>query len=112
MKKRTYTDHSIASSDITPEHIFLNRRGLIKASAGTIAGALATPSTALGEASAQSALSFSADSDRSLVDEQTPYEAVTTYNNFYEFGTDKSDPARHAHAMTTPRYFPGSGHPP
>ena len=74
---------------------------LIKASAGTIAGALATPSTALSEASAQSALSFSPDSDRSLVDEQTPYEAVTTYNNFYEFGTDKSDPARHAHVMTT-----------
>jgi sulfoxide reductase catalytic subunit YedY len=101
MKKRTYTDHSIASSDITPEHIFLNRRGLIQASAGAVAGALATPSIALGEASAQSALSFRADSDRSLVDEQTPYEAVTTYNNFYEFGTDKSDPVRHAHAMTT-----------
>ena len=33
--------------------------------------------------------------------EQTPIEAVTSYNNFYEFGTDKSDPARHAHTMTT-----------
>ena len=31
----------------------------------------------------------------------TPYEAATTYNNFYEFGTDKSDPARYADAMTT-----------
>ena len=92
MKKRTYTDHSIASSDITPEHVFLNRRALIKASAGTMAGALGAPSVALAEASAQSALSFSPDADRSLVEEQTPYEAVTTYNNFYEFGTDKSDP--------------------
>ena len=101
MKNRTYTDHSIASSDITPEHVFLNRRGLIKASAGTMAGALVAPSIAVAEASTQSALSFSPDSDRSLVDEQTPYEAVTTYNNFYEFGTDKSDPARHAHTMTT-----------
>ena len=78
MKKRIYTDHSIASSDITPEHIFLNRRGLIKASAGTIAGALATPSTALGEASAQSALSFSAESDRSLVDEQSSAQTSRT----------------------------------
>ena len=101
MKKRTYTDNSIASSDITPEHVFLNRRGLIKASAGTMAGALGTPFIAAAEASTQSALSFSPDSNRSLVDEQTPYEAVTTYNNFYEFGTDKSDPARHAHTMTT-----------
>ena len=101
MKKRTYTDHSIASSDITPEQVFLNRRALIKASAGTMAGALGAPSIAAARASAQSVLSFSPDADRSLVDEQTPYDAVTTYNNFYEFGTDKSDPARHAHNMTT-----------
>ena len=31
----------------------------------------------------------------------TPYEAVTGYNNFYEFGTGKDDPARYADAMTT-----------
>ena len=36
-----------------------------------------------------------------MMSEQTPIEAVTSYNNFYEFGTDKSDPARHAHTMTT-----------
>ena len=101
MKKRTYIDRDIASSDITPEHVFLNRRALIKASAGTMAGALNAPSIAAAEASAQSTLSFSPDADRSLVDDQTPYDAVTTYNNFYEFGTDKSDPARHAHNMTT-----------
>ena len=46
MKKRTYTDHSIASSDITPEQVFLNRRALIKASAGTMAGALGATSVA------------------------------------------------------------------
>ena len=73
MKKRTYTDHSIASSDITPEQVFLNRRALIKASAGTMAGALGAPSIAAAQASARSALSFSPDADRSLVDEQTPY---------------------------------------
>ena len=31
----------------------------------------------------------------------TPEQIVTSYNNFYEFGTDKQDPARYAHAMTT-----------
>jgi DMSO/TMAO reductase YedYZ molybdopterin-dependent catalytic subunit len=31
----------------------------------------------------------------------TSYEDATSYNNFYEFGTDKGDPARHAHQMTT-----------
>jgi sulfoxide reductase catalytic subunit YedY len=32
-------------------------------------------------------------------DPATPYEAITTYNNFYEFGLDKSDPARNAHTL-------------
>ncbi|HEX6106848.1 MAG TPA: protein-methionine-sulfoxide reductase catalytic subunit MsrP [Gemmatimonadales bacterium] len=34
-------------------------------------------------------------------DELTPYEDVTRYNNFYEFGTDKDDPARHAAGLRT-----------
>jgi sulfoxide reductase catalytic subunit YedY len=29
-----------------------------------------------------------------------PFKAVTSYNNFYEFGTDKDDPARYAQSMT------------
>ena len=32
---------------------------------------------------------------------QTPLKDVTTYNNFYEFGTDKDDPAKNAHTLTT-----------
>ena len=34
-------------------------------------------------------------------DEITPEKIVTSYNNFYEFGTDKSDPVNHAHEMVT-----------
>ena len=30
---------------------------------------------------------------------KTPFESVTTYNNFYEFGTDKSDPAEYAYSL-------------
>ena len=107
MTKRIYTDPTIASSDITPESVFLNRRTLIKATAAATASGIALGSN---QASAElsgsdkgggRALRFKPDDDLSLKDEQTPYEAVTTYNNFYEFGTDKSDPARHAHLMTT-----------
>ena len=100
MTKRIYTDPSIASSDITPESVFLNRRAFIKASSGTAASALGT-STALSSAGEPSELIYKDAPDESLRAEQTPYDAVTTYNNFYEFGTDKSDPARHAHSMTT-----------
>ncbi|MBV5337108.1 MAG: protein-methionine-sulfoxide reductase catalytic subunit MsrP, partial [Deltaproteobacteria bacterium] len=31
----------------------------------------------------------------------TPYKDITTYNNFYEFGTDKADPARRASTLIT-----------
>ena len=92
----------IASSEITPESIWLNRRNLMKTAA---AGA---GMTALGEAVAAARkpenLSFIEAADGTpfkASDDLTPYEAATTYNNFYEFGTNKLDPARFAAAMTT-----------
>ena len=64
--------------------------------------------TAVGEAVAQPKalkdLNFTTAADDTpfkAADDLTPYDAATTYNNFYEFGTDKSDPARYADAMTT-----------
>jgi sulfoxide reductase catalytic subunit YedY len=35
------------------------------------------------------------------IERQTPFQDITTYNNYYEFGTDKSDPARYAHTLKT-----------
>ena len=83
----------IRSSEITPEHVYLDRRRFL----GTVAGA-AAGATVLG----------ACDSDRGEAqtvaasqEELTPYEAVTTYNNFYEFGTGKEDPAQNAHTLKT-----------
>ena len=101
MTKRIYTDPTIASSEITPEAVFLNRRHFIQSATAGLASAAALNSAAAADAGADAALTFTADPDQSLAAERTPYDAVTSYNNFYEFGTDKSDPARHAHAMTT-----------
>lgn len=101
MKRRTYIDPTIASSDVTPESVFLNRRDLIKASAGGATAALGVSAARSGRASEPAELSFKSDTQGALLDELTPYDDVTSYNNFYEFGTDKSDPVQHAHAMTT-----------
>jgi sulfoxide reductase catalytic subunit YedY len=101
MKKRIYTDPTIASSEITPEAVFLNRRNLIKSAAAGLASATALDVAAEAGQTTGTPLGYTADPDQSLAAERTPYDAVTSYNNFYEFGTDKSDPARHAHAMTT-----------
>ena len=101
MTKRIYTDPTIASSEITPEAVFLNRRHFIQSATAGLASVAALDVAADAHQKAESALTFTADPDQSLAAERTPYDAVTSYNNFYEFGTDKSDPARHAHAMTT-----------
>ncbi len=98
MRRRTYTDGTIASSEITPEAVFLNRRAFMGASA---AAALPWSQAFAEGATGQQALPHTPDVDSALAAETTPLEAVTTYNNFYEFGTDKSDPARHAHEMKT-----------
>lgn len=76
-------------SDVTPKSLWLNRRQLI-ASAG--AAAFASPALAKIEA---------AKSPFSTTDTPNTFEEITTYNNFYEFGTDKEDPSRNAAALTT-----------
>ena len=81
-------------SDVTPKPLWLNRRQLI-ASAGAAVLApsvLASPALAKIEA---------AKSPLSTTDTPNTFEEITTYNNFYEFGTGKEDPAANAAALTT-----------
>ena len=93
----------IRSSEITPERVYRNRRQFIQAASGAVAGAVAG-GTVLGRysgtAKAQEVLQDVRKSPLSTDDEPNSYEDITTYNNFYEFGTDKGDPARYAHEMS------------
>jgi sulfoxide reductase catalytic subunit YedY len=76
--------NTLSQSDVTPEAAFLNRRQLI---AGAAAGfGLAGVA---GASNAQEALT------------PNSWEDITQYNNFYEFGTGKTDPAEYAGALTT-----------
>ena len=78
----------IPSSEITPERLYLGRREFL-AAAGVAAAGLALPGAAR-------ALVGRAAGVRSQGEKQTPYEQVTTYNNYYEFGTGKDEPAVNA----------------
>ena len=80
---RRYTS-DLGWADVTPKQLFLNRRQLIAGSGAMIGAGLAGS-----VAQAQGDL------------EPNSWEDITTYNNFYEFGTRKEDPARFAHMMTT-----------
>jgi sulfoxide reductase catalytic subunit YedY len=93
------------SSEITPRHVFEARRRFIKALAvGSIASASLLEMAAR-EAFAQTPgrqkLPAQPNPAYKLEDKLTDYEDATTYNNFYEFGTGKGDPARYADSMKT-----------
>lgn len=102
------------SSEITPEKIFrgsrLDRRGLLTGAAYTGAAATVGYLAAAGvpgllaRSSVQAAGKTplrSVASNYAVPDAQTPESKATNYNNFYEFGTDKSDPAHNAHTLRT-----------
>ena len=97
-----FIDKTILASDITPQAIFENRRTLIKAAAaGSFGAALAPWFSRQALAANPEKLSATLNSAYSSKDELTPYKYVTSYNNFYEFGTDKADPAEYAHTLQT-----------
>ena len=93
------------ASEITPKAAFQDRRQFLTAAAvlgaGTIAATrlpgILNPKTSV---HAQQKLT-TVNSKYTVPDQQTPYKKATTYNNFYEFGTDKADPARNAHTLQT-----------
>ena len=82
MAYRWRTD--LKENDVTDENIYLNRRTLLAGLSGTVLSAVsgrpATASEAL---------------------QPNSWEDITSYNNFYEFGTGKDDPKRYADALTT-----------
>lgn len=89
-----YRPPKIASSEITPKSLYLRRRELIASVGGAIALA------AVGKPALAAPLK-AAPSQYTVDDKLTPKEAVTTYNNFYEFGTGKEDPSRNAGSLKT-----------
>jgi sulfoxide reductase catalytic subunit YedY len=92
-------------SEITPKSTYLNRRKFIAATSMAVAGAagwklleLAWPGRT---ADAGTKLSVASKSPFSTSEPQTPYQDVTTYNNYYEFGTSKDQPSKNAHTLRT-----------
>jgi len=87
---------------ITPKSIFDQRRELIKAAAaGSFGLSLASWFSREALAIAPEKLAATANPLYSSKGDVTPYKSATTYNNFYEFGTDKTDPAAYAFSLQT-----------
>ena len=76
--------NTLKDSDVTPEDLFMNRRQII---GGALAG-IGLAGTGTAAAAAPKGL------------QPNSYEDIASYNNYYEFGTGKDDPAQYANALT------------
>lgn len=92
----------IRSSEITDQRVFKQRRHLLQASvAAGLTGFVASPTVSLAAAGGVPLPGPIAKSAFSTDEELSSLETVTTYNNFYELGTDKGDPVRYANRLKT-----------
>ena len=110
------------ASEITPERVYMNRRELLRSAAvfvgtaGVVGGGLLyltgggqprsdpAASPAVGEAPPDAgapppAVAIASSKDYAGGEAKTSYKDITTYNNFYEFGLDKGDPARNSQSL-------------
>ena len=88
----------IPSSEITPEHIYYDRRNFIK-NLGLILGSTALSSFTNKSFALLNTLPSFAQSKERDKEKLSSYKDITSYNNYYEFGTSKSDPQDHAHLL-------------
>jgi methionine sulfoxide reductase catalytic subunit len=88
--------HSLPESEVTPRPIYQRRREFMRFAVGAAAGLALPDARANDKLAARPGPAAFATSDT-----PTPYKSVTGYNNFYEFGSDKEDPAAYAHALRT-----------
>ena len=99
--------------EITPAHVYQSRREVMRLAVTGVAGAamaawaardaLAQASTSVQRPGKLAALASSKSgvAGALAMEKITDYKDASTYNNFYEFGTDKADPAQNAHSLKT-----------
>jgi sulfoxide reductase catalytic subunit YedY len=101
MRKKSVAPPKIVPSDITPYDQYVSRRALLAGGLGLAAvqGLGGFPNMAFAQSGA--ALTYKRNEALSVKDAPNSYQDITTYNNYYEFGTDKSDPAENAQQFRT-----------
>jgi methionine sulfoxide reductase catalytic subunit len=86
----------IRSSEITDRRVYVNRRTFIRSLVAAGGATLAADAAWAQRSPAHGRKLMSVPSPLSSPEKPNTWEHITTYNNFYEFGTDKTDPATHS----------------
>jgi methionine sulfoxide reductase catalytic subunit len=88
-------------SEITPERLYLDRRAFMAAAGALTLGAALPEAEGQAPAPPGQPLKAARNEALSVKEPATKFESATTYNNFYEFGVNKEDPARLAGSLKT-----------
>ena len=94
----------ILYSDVTPRSIWVRRREFIKLATGAVAGVgagLVLPDTDAAAQTGQKLPGVKPSPLSTTGEKLNSYKDITTYNNYYEFGTDKADPVEYAKKFQT-----------
>jgi sulfoxide reductase catalytic subunit YedY len=90
----------IAPSEITPPEVWFSRRTLLAGGLAAGVSTLTRPARgAEGPPAGAETLAYTANPRYSVNEAPNKYQEITTYNNFYEFGTDKEDPSANARSF-------------
>ena len=95
-----FKDLKIKSKDITPKHIFEKRRLLLKSGALGLLALNLSLTDVVAEGKSEK-LASKLNQKYSTNEKKTSFKDATSYNNFYEFGMDKDDPARYSKSLIT-----------
>jgi len=99
---RTRGSHEVSSREVTDPALYLRRREFLRDAALATAAAALVPGIACGVDTPRGDRIPDVKPGPFGTDEEpTGFDEATSYNNFYEFGTDKSDPRRNAHSLRT-----------
>ena len=96
-----YRFPQVKPSEITPQEVWHGRRQWIKAAGAAALTGVVAPWSGVAGAASPATLSATRNPAYMVMDTPTPEKDVISYNNFYEFGTDKGDPFLYAKALKT-----------
>ncbi|MCH8347885.1 MAG: protein-methionine-sulfoxide reductase catalytic subunit MsrP [Proteobacteria bacterium] len=91
----------IAENQVTPERLYLSRRQIMQGFGVGLGAAMAGPLFRAGAAYALPEFEIAKKTNYAGEEELNSYKEITSYNNYYEFGVDKEDPAKYAHTLIT-----------
>jgi len=89
----------ISENEVTPERLYLDRRQIMQGFGAAVGAAALSPLLKIDRAHALPEFAITKKTNYAGEEPLNTYKEITSYNNFYEFGTGKSDPAKNAHTL-------------